>query len=306
MSKTKSAKKETAVAEAPVAKKNYLKEGTVIVKFIPDFRNGINDKKHPLYGGLSSNASISIPAPLLTRRIDKIFTKDELEFLGEKLNEDLSANAPFWREYRKDEFGMPMGVFPIFLKKEGMLLKKSDPLDYIKLKVLQDSEIIANSPAEIGNRKSQYRFVLIEQDQIHREDLDVMSAKKAAMKLHTKFENDEDILRFALKSFNKNVSYSNKLPFLQKETWNLVEIDPVRFTMIMSDELIETKILIDKAIRYNLLNRSNNLYYTATGDPVRLDGEANDYEGAARFLASGAGQEMSLEFEAQIKKLENK
>lgn len=287
------------------SKKNYLTEGTVIVKFIPDFKNGIDDKKHPLYGGLSSNASVAIPAPLLMRRIDKIFTKDELAFLADELNEEhLQANAPFWREYRKDEFGMPMGVFPIFLKKEGMMLKKSEAIDYIKIKILQDSDIVAINPGEIKNKKSQYRFVLIEQDQLHNEDINSISVKKQAVKLHTKFENDEDVLRFILKSFNKNVSYSSKLPFLQNETWKMAELDPARFTRLLSDELVETKILVDKAVRYKLLNRSNNLYYTATGDPVRLDGEANDYEGAAKFLASGAGQEMRIEFEVQIKTLE--
>ena len=292
------------VLTAP-SKKNYLTEGTVIVKFIPDFKNGIDDKKHPLYGGLSSNASIAIPAPLLTRRIDKIFTKDELEFLAEALNEEhLQANAPFWREYRKDEFGMPMGVFPIFLKKEGMLLKKSEPLDYIKIKILQDSDIVANSPAEIKNKKSQYRFVLIEQDQLHREDIDGISVKKKAVKLHTQYENDEDVLRYVLKSFNKNVSYSSKLPFLQNETWKLAELNPKMFNTLLADELVETKILVDKAVRYKLLNKSNNLFYTAVGDPVRLDGDANDYNGAAKYLASGAGQEMRLNLEAQIKNLE--
>lgn len=305
--KNKEVEVETVVAEKPaVTKKNYLTEGVVIVKFVPDFKNGIDDKKHPLYGGLSSNASIAIPAPLLTRRIDKIFTKDELEFLGEQLNEDLSSNAPFWREYRKDEFGMPMGVFPIFLKKEGMMLYKSDALDYIKIKILKDSDIVANSPAEVKNRTSQYRFVLIEQDQLHKEDIDIISVKKQAVKLHTKYEDDEDVMRYILKSFNKNVSYSNKLPFLQHETWKLAELDPARFTRLLSDELVETKILVDKAVRYKLLNRSNNLYYTATGDPVRLDGKANDYDGAAEYLASGAGQEMRLQFEAQIKQLERK
>lgn len=295
---------DNVMEQATVSKKNYLKDGSVIVRFIPDYKNGITDKQHPLYGGLSSNASISIPAPLLTRRIDKIFTKDELAFLGEKLNEDLASNSEFWREYRKDDFGMPMGVFPIFLKKEGAMLHKSDPLDYIKLKILQDSEIISNNPAEIKNRKSQYRFVLIEQDQLHKEDTDVITFKKAAMKLHTMYENNVDVLRFILKSFNKNVSYSSKLPFLVNETWKLVELDPVRFSKLLSDEYVETKILVDKAVRYKLLNKANNLFYTATGDPVRLDGEANDYEGAAKFLDSGAGQEMRLEFEAQIKSLD--
>lgn len=286
--------------------KNCLTEGTVIVKFVPNFKNGITDKNHPLYGGLSSNASISVPAPLLTRKIDVIFTPEELEFLGDKLGEDLKATSNFWREYRKDEFGMPNGYFPIFLKKEGMMLKKSDPLDFIRIRILQDSPLVANSPAEIKNRASEYRFVLVEHDQIHKEDLDVMGAKKRATKLHTKYEDNEDVLRHVLRAFNKNVSYSNKLPFLQNETWKLLELQPARFSDILSDEFVETKILVDKAVRYSLMNTSNKLFYTSSGDPVKLDNEKNDYEGAAKFLASGAGQEMRLQFEAQIKKLESK
>jgi|AntDeeMinimDraft_6_1070357.scaffolds.fasta_scaffold04573_1 hypothetical protein len=292
------------LTKAPDKLKNCLSKGNVIVQFIPDFKNGISDKAHPLYGGLSSNASISIPAPLLTRRIEKIFSEDELEFLAYKLNEDTKANSSFWREHRQDEFGMPTGHFPIFLKKEGMMLKKSDPLDFIKIRILQDSDIVANSPSEIKNKASQYRFVLIEHDQIHKEDLDIMSSKKSAMKLHTKYEKNEDVLRYILKSFNKNVNFSHELPFLQKETWKLVEVDPARFTRIVEDDLIQEKILVDKAVRYRLLTTSNRLYYTASGDSVKLDGEKNDYVGAAKYLASGAGQEMALQFEAQIDQLE--
>ena len=138
--------------------KSILKDETVIVKFIPEFKNGITDKKHPLYGGFRSNASISIVAPLLKKRIDKIFTPEELKALSEALNgEDLSPNAPFWREYRKDEYGMPKGEFPIFLKKEGAIFNKKNPLDYIKIRVLEDSNIVASSPAEIKKRSSEYR-----------------------------------------------------------------------------------------------------------------------------------------------------
>lgn len=291
---------------SPEKLKNCLTKGKVIVQFIPDFRNGIQDKAHPLYGGLSSNASISIPAPLLTKRIDKIFTKDELEFLGSELNEDLSANSTFWREYRKDQYGMVNGNFPMFLKKEGDMLHRDDALDFIKIRILEDSDIIANSQAEIKNKASQYRFVLIEQDKIHQQDLDIMSLKKNATNLHTKYEKNEEVLAYVLKAFNKNVSKDHKLPFLQKETWKLSEMDPIRFAMVLEDEFIEQKIVLDKAVAYRLVTISNKLYFTSTGDPIKLDGFKNDSNGAARFLASGAGQEMLLTIEAQIEEYENK
>lgn len=283
--------------------KSYLTEEVVILKYIPNFKNGITDKKHPLYGGLSSNASIAVSAPLLTRRIDEIFTKDELAFLSAELHgEDLSPTSSFWREYRKDEFGMANGYFPIFLRKEGAIFKKNNALDYIYLKILEDFPLIANSP-EQASKDGSYRFVLIKQDQLHKEDLENISAKKKAYKLHTKYENEEDVLRYILKSFNKNVSYNSKLDFLQKETWKLADVAPVMFIKTAEDELLMAKILLDEALRYKLVSRSNKLYYTIDGKPINLDGETNDIDGAARFLDSGAGQEMKLELEAKIKLL---
>lgn len=289
-----------------MSEKNYLRDETVILKYLPDLKNGITDKRHQLYGGFSSNASIAVPAPLLTRQIDKIFTKDELAFLSKELKQDLNPNSDFWKEYKKDDFGMPIGIFPIYLRKEGMLLNKKDPIDYIKIRVLENFPIVAKNQAEIKNRSSQYRFVLIKKDEEHKQDINNMSYEKQATKLHSKYENNKEVLAYILKSFNRNVSYSSSLDFLVNETWKLVKSVPKLFVATVEDELLETKILLDSFVRYKLVNKSNKLYYTSTGDPLRLDGELNDYDGAARFLDSGAGQEMLLELQAKVKVLKKK
>lgn len=283
--------------------KSYLTDETVIVKFIPDFKNGITDKHHPLYGGLSSNASIAIPAPLLTNELKDIFTKEELEFLAKELNEDsLAPNSSFWREFRKDEYGMPNGVFPIFLKKEGMLLNKKDALHYIYIKILENDPIIANSVQDTKNRAG-CRFLLIKHDQMHKEDLSKINSKKEAFKLHTKYEKNDRVLRYVLKSFNKSVAFNTTGDFLIKETWKLAEVASDLFVKTLEDPYLEAKILLDDAIRFKLVSKSNNLFYNLVGDPIALDGEANDYAGASKFLDSGAGQEMKLEIEAKIKVL---
>jgi len=285
-------------------RKSILRDELVIVRYIPDFRNGITDKTHPLYGGLSSNATISIVAPLLTRKLDGLFTPEELEELSEALNgEDLSSTAPFWREYRKDDFGMPKGDFPIFLKKEGAMFNKKNAIDYIKIRILENSNKVANSQKEIKNRASEYRFVLIKNDEMHREDLDNISLAKQAMKLHTKYEDDKYILRHVLKIFNKNVGWNSKIDFLQKETWKLLEVAPSLFIDTLSDPLLETKVILDEALRYKLVNKSAKLYYTLAGEAIKLDGENNDYEGAAKYLDSGAGQELMLELKVKTETL---
>lgn len=284
--------------------KSIFKDEMITVRYINDFRNGVTDKTHPLYGGLSSNASIDVPAPLLTKRITDIFTAEELDALSKALpGEDLSPTSSFWKEYSRNELGMPAGIFPIFLKKEGAMFNKKDPIDYIKLRILEDCNIVANSPEEIKNKRSEYRFVMIKHSQMHDGDLTNISAKKEAAKLHTKYEKDEKVLRHVLSAFNKNVSYSNKLKFLQNETWKLLEIAPAQFVKVLSDEYLDAKIVLNEALRYKLVSKTKGLFYTLSGDPIRLDGENNDYEGAAKFLDSGAGQEYKLELEAKINDL---
>jgi len=286
-------------------KEKYLVDEVVMVKFIPSTRNGVLDPKHPLYGGLSSNASIAIPAPIMRKRIDQLFEKDEILVLTEELKEDLSQNSDFWREYRKDDLGMPTGIFPIFLKKEGMLLNKKNALDYIRIRILENSPVVAPSPDKIKNKSSEYRFVLVKQKERHKEDLQQMSTKKQAVKYHSKYEDNPDVLAFILRTFNKNADpKKNTLEFLQNETWKLVEGSPDLFVEAIQDEYIEEKILLYNLLSNNLISVSNRLYFTKEGDALKLDGEKNDLEGAAKYLASGVGQELRLELEAKLRLIE--
>ena len=281
---------------------SILRDETVIVKFLPNTRNGILDPKHPLYGGLSSNASIAVPAPIMRRKLDKLFTKEEIAVLSKELSgEDLRPTSPFWREYRKDELGMNIGVFPIFLKKEGLLLNKKEALDFIKIRILENTPIVAPSQAQIKNKESEYRFVLIKQKELHKEDIQKIGWKKKAVKLHTKFEDDERILRHILRTFNRSVGSTHRLPFLQNETWKLVEAEPKLFVKAMEDEFLEEKVLVYDLLKENLLTSSNKLFFNMENDPLKLEGDRNDLEGASRYLASGVGQEERLELEAKLK-----
>jgi len=279
---------------------NCLTEEKVFVKYIMDTKNGITDKTHPLYGGLSTNASIGIPAPILTKRIPYIFTKEELVFLGTELNEDLNPNSKFWREYRKDDNGMLVDGFPIFLKKEGAMFNKNNAMDFIKIRILQDSEIIANSVDELTHKKG-CRFVLVSEKDIYRKEIINISVKQKAVKLFGKYEDDELVLKYILRTFNKSVDKSHKIEFLQKEAWKISEDNPQGFIATLEDEHLKTKIKIVDFINFKLINKSNNLYYDIEGKALALDGEQNDINGAARYLDSGIGGEFRMGLEAKVK-----
>jgi len=285
-----------------LTKESLLVDEPVLVKFLFDMRNGITDPKHPLYGGLSSNASIGIPAPVLRGGVERLFGKDELAILAKELNEPhLKNNSTFWREYRKNDLGMPAGIFPIHLKKEGLLLNKKDALDFIKIRILEDAPIVASSPGEVKNKKSQYRFVLVKYADKHKEDIANISAKKKAVKLHTKYEDDDKILKFILRGFGKHVGNKHTSEFLQNETWKQVEANPGMFVKILEDEFITEKVLIYDLLAAKLINKSNKLYFSKESEPLKLDGDTNDLDGAARYLASGVGQDLRIELEAKLK-----
>lgn len=282
--------------------KNCLSEEKVFVKYIPNYVNSITDKTHPLYGGLSNNASIGIPAPVMTKRIGIIFSKEELEFLAEELNEDLRPNSKFWKEFRKDEGGMLVDGFPIYLRKEGAMLNKNNAMDYIKIRILEDSEIVANSVEQI-TQKEGCRFVLISEKDVYKKEIANISTKQKAVKLFGKYEDNDEILRYVLKTFNKSVDSKHKSEFLQKEAWKISEDNAMAFIATLEDEHLKTKIKINDFINFKLINKSNNLYYDMEGKKLALDNEVNDILGAARFLDSGIGSEFRLGLEAKVKSL---
>ena len=64
--------KKYIMSEAIIEEKDLgltiLKDETFIVKYINNFRNGVTDPNHSLYGGLTNQSFIGIPAPINTDR----------------------------------------------------------------------------------------------------------------------------------------------------------------------------------------------------------------------------------------------
>lgn len=277
---------------------SILKDEKVIVQYLNNTKNGITDKKHQLYGGMSNKAFIGIPAP---RDLYKVFTVEELKELEGVLGEDLSIKSDFWKEYRVDEFGANNGVFPIALYKEGMLLNKKNPIDYIIVKCLENSPLVAKNHKDAKARTSEARFILLNQKTIHAEDLQTMTTKMEAMKLYMKYESNEEVLTYLLRSFGKGVSTDHSVDFLKKEAWKLMEFNTEAFNRTLSDNSLTTKIDLENFVRFGLITKANGFYFNSDGDKLALQGESNDIDGAAKYLDSGLGKEMKLELKAKVK-----
>jgi hypothetical protein len=284
------------MSEATV-RTDFLEDKIVSVKYITKETNGIQDPKHVAYGGLLNGANISIPAPTLdNKKMKNILTNDEKKGLEHILGLDLSIYGQFWKENGK---AYELGILPIQLTKEEKRYNMSDPYDFIKIKVLQASPIVANSLNDIG-RKATYRFVLTSESEKLQKELDKAGYKINAYKLFVQYENDADVLRYSLRNLGRNTSKNHKIDFLQSEFHKELEKNPSLVVSILGDSFIKTKVLLETCFEYGAIARRDKSYYTLDDEPI-CDGGIPTLQNAAEFLASNLGQDMRLGLEAKLK-----
>tara|TARA_R110002020_G_scaffold100855_1_gene238043 strand:+ start:11726 stop:12616 length:891 start_codon:yes stop_codon:yes gene_type:complete len=287
-----------ATAKKESIRTDFLEEKIVSVKYIPKETNGIKDVKHVAYGGMLNGAEIAIPAPTLDNgKMKNLLTSVEKAGLEHILNGvDLSIYGSFWKEGGE---AYTMGILPIYLGKDELRLDMSDPYDYIKLKVLKACPIVANSLDEIRHRATN-KFVLTSASEEMSKELDKVGNKVTAYKLYVKYEDDKEILRYALRNLGRNTNRSHKLDFLQSELHKELEKNPSLVVSVMGDEYLKTKVLIESCWEFGAINKKDKKFYTLDDEPIS-DGDAPYLQVASEYLASNLGQEMRLALEAKLK-----
>jgi hypothetical protein len=283
---------------------DFLEDKVVSIKYIPNERNGIKDIKHVAYGGMLNGATIAIPAPTMDNgKMKNLLTKVEKEGLESILKGvDLSIYGDFWKETARDGSrggAYEMGILPIYLGKDELRLRKDDPYDYLRLKVLMVSPIVANSLDEVRHRATN-KFVITSASEAMAKELDKVGNKVTAYKLYVKYEDDKEILRYTLRNLGRNTNRSHKLDFLQSELHKELEKNPSLICSIMGDEYLKTKVLLESCWEFGAVNRVERKFYTLDDEPIS-DGDAPTLDVASQYLASNLGQEMRLALEAKLK-----
>jgi hypothetical protein len=276
----------------------FLKEEKVVLKFIKRETNGIKDPRHVAYGGLFVNTEISIPAPTLdNKKMKNLLTDQEKKGLESILNGvDLSIYGDFWKE---GGVAYKIGILPLYLGKNELVLDKSDPYDYIKWKILLASPIVANSLNDV-RKSASYRFVLTSSAEEIEQAKDTVGYKVLAYELYVEHKKNKSVLRYILRNLGKYTSKNQKLDFLQIETSREIEKDPSMFTSVAGDKLLKEKVLLEECIESGIINKVEERYYTLDGDPIS-DGETPTIEVSALYLGNNIGQEMRLALEAKLK-----
>jgi hypothetical protein len=127
--------------------------------------------------------------------------------------------------------------------------------------------------------------------------------KAKAYREFGKIESDKEKLRVIIELMDGRPTAPNtKIEYLQGKIGDLLESNTRLFLSTIQDPLLDTKVLIKKAIEAGVIsNRGNFLYYKEDNSPLCSNGEEPTLNIAAKFLNLPKNQELKFSIEAKIK-----
>lgn len=285
---------------------NCLKNEKVIVRFISRAKGMITDPRHILFGGMASGSKVRVTTPLLrSGGFADVLTKDEKNFLEYKLGLEHNAlsvhnrNNNFWNDANEQ------GVGRVELTKGDNPLDLSDPIDYIKYKILlANKDLIAPSIQTLQDRpKATYKFVIINEGDSAKAANTRVTLKAQAYMEFGKINDNKDKMRVIIETIDGRPTASDsKVEYLQGKIGELIEANTKLFLQTVKDPLIDNKVLIKKAIEAGVIaNRGNYLYLRETNTPLCDNGQEPTLGVAAKYLSLPKQQELKFSIEAKIK-----
>lgn len=278
---------------------NPLRKERVIVRFIPKENDNVTDRKHVAFGGMMDGAERGFTVPMLSNGTYKnVLTDDEKTYLEDLLGLEVNGLSVY---NKKDNF---WDNYLIRLTKQDTILDLSDPQDYIKYKVLlANKDLVAPSMKVLREaRRATYEYVIMEPNE---EFSDSRNRVNNTMKCYEEFgaiKDKFDTLRCIIETIDgRPVANNTKIEFLQAKATDLITANPKLFLETVTDPLLNTKILIKKAVEANLISKRGEYYYLREdGSPLCGPNEDPTFTIAARYLSLPQNQELKFSIEAKL------
>lgn len=278
---------------------NPLRKERVIVRFIPKENDNVTDRKHVAFGGMMDGAERGFTVPMLSNGTYKnVLTDDEKTYLEDLLGLEVNGLSVY---NKKDNF---WDNYLIRLTKQDTILDLSDPQDYIKYKVLlANKDLVAPSMKTLREaRRATYEYVIMEPNE---EFSDSRNRVNNTMKCYEEFgaiKDKFDTLRCIIETIDgRPIANNTKIEFLQAKATDLITSNPKLFLETITDPLLNTKILIKKAVEANLISKRGEYYYfREDGSPLCGPNEDPTFTIAARYLSLPQNQELKFSIEAKL------
>lgn len=294
-------------AREPKHTVNCLRNEQVIVRFVPSQSAMVHQSGHVLDGGMAENATRTYVVPRLKSGIYKnVLTNAEKECLEEVMQLEPNALSIHKKTNNFWDDSNEQGVNRVTLHKHDNVLNLSDPVDYIKYKILlANSDLIAPSLEELQERpQATYQFVIIHEQEEARHDAGGISVMQKCFAEYGKIENDADTLRTIIEIFTKRPTSANtKLPAIQKEIFNCIQKDDRKFLKIITDPLLRFKTTIVIAAEAGILAKKNDGYYylMEDGRPLCELNETSTLDNAAKYISNPKRQDLLFRIEGKLK-----
>lgn len=278
---------------------NPLRKERIIVRFIPKENDNVTDRKHVAFGGMMDGAERGFTVPMLSNGTYKnVLTDDEKTYLEDLLGLEVNGLSVY---NKKDNF---WDNYLIRLTKQDTILDLSDPQDYIKYKVLlANKDLVAPSMKTLREaRRATYEYVIMEPNE---EFSDSRNRVNNTMKCYEEFgaiKDKFDTLRCIIETIDgRPIANNTKIEFLQAKATDLISSNPKLFLETITDPLLNTKILIKKAVEANLISKRGEYYYfREDGSPLCGPNEDPTFTIAARYLSLPQNQELKFSIEAKL------
>lgn len=298
------ASKAVSGKEEPV---NCLRNEKVIVRFVPRPTSMVQNPKHILYGGMSESATRSfvVPRYASTGMYKNVLTDNEKAYLEKVMSLEPNALSIYKKDNNFWDDSNPNGIGRVTLHKQDNYFDLSNPMDYIKVKVLlaNKNQVAPSLQALMENPKATYQFVVISENAEAQMGMTVMDTRKKCWIEYGKIEDDYDTLRVLVELLEgRPTSPKTKLDYLQKKVGELMDAQPKLFLTAVKDELLPTKVLIRKAVEAGLIGKKNDTYYMRSdGTPLCEMNEESTLNNAAKYLSSIKRQELKYTLEAKLR-----
>lgn len=287
---------------------NCLRNEKIIVRHIAKQTGLVKDPRHVLYGGMAENAKRVFTVPILkSGLLCDVLTKDEKNYLEHIMGLEPNAMSVynkvnnFWSTANED------GISTVILYKHDNVLDLSSPTDYIKYKILlANKDRIAPSVKVLQDTpKATYEFVIIAENDTTKMAKANMTLKMQCYKEYGKIEDDADKLRIIIETIDgRPLSPHTKLDVMQTKINDLIQSNSRLFLKVITDELLDTKVLIRKGIDGGFISKRGDYLYLISGDeriPLCNNGEEPTMNIAARYLNEPKHQELKFSLEAKVK-----
>lgn len=285
---------------------NCLRNEKVIVRFISRARGMVTDPRHILYGGMAAGSKVRLTTPLLrSGGYTDVLTKDEKKYLEYILGLEPNAlsvhnrNNNFWDDANEQ------GIGRVELTKGDNPLDLSDPIDYIKYKILlANKDMIAPSIQSLQDKpKSTYKFVIVNENDTAKAANVKVTLKAQAYMEFGKINDNKDKMRVIIETIDGRPTAANsKIEYLQGKVGELIESNTKMFLQVVRDPLLDTKVLIRKAIEAGVISsRGNYLYLKENNQPLCDHNQEPTLNIAAKYLSLPKNQELKFSIETKVK-----